>query len=158
MIYLDIRACLFSRFLGYIWTLSGSLQSPGLALPYTQFSVPYHTIYTLTMTFLFPWHTEQERQQSGDKDKSPVKRAPGKQEKPSELNGVLDSLNKLADLENRITSLEKDNVYERMVQVCICLSVTYLSVYVSICQYAMYLFIYVYYLSCVYQSICHVSI
>jgi hypothetical protein len=32
------------------------------------------------------------------------------------LQGVLESLNKLSDLENRITSLEKDNVYERMVQ------------------------------------------
>jgi len=35
---------------------------------------------------------------------------------PSELSNVLDSLNKLSELENRITSLEKDNVYERMVQ------------------------------------------
>lgn len=31
-----------------------------------------------------------------------------------ELSNVLESLNKLAELENRITSLEKDNVYEKM--------------------------------------------
>ncbi len=34
----------------------------------------------------------------------------------SQLSNVLDSLNKLSELENRITSLEKDNVYEKMVQ------------------------------------------
>jgi len=33
-----------------------------------------------------------------------------------DLSNVLDSLNKLAELESRITSLEKDNVYERMLQ------------------------------------------
>jgi hypothetical protein len=36
--------------------------------------------------------------------------------KSSELGSVLESLDKLSELENRITSLEKDNVYERMVQ------------------------------------------
>ena len=36
--------------------------------------------------------------------------------KSSELAGVLDSLDKLSELENRITSLEKDNVYERTIQ------------------------------------------
>jgi len=42
---------------------------------------------------------------------------PAKRAKPaSELSNVLDSLNKLSELESRITSLEKDNVYERMVQ------------------------------------------
>ena len=34
----------------------------------------------------------------------------------SELSNVLESLNKLSELETRITTLEKDNVYERMVQ------------------------------------------
>jgi len=33
-----------------------------------------------------------------------------------ELSNVLDSLNKLAELESRITSLEKDNVYEKILQ------------------------------------------
>lgn len=32
-----------------------------------------------------------------------------------ELSNVLESLNKLAELENRITSLERDNVYEKMI-------------------------------------------
>lgn len=35
---------------------------------------------------------------------------------PSELSNVLESLNKLSELEGRITCLESDNVYERMVQ------------------------------------------
>ena len=35
---------------------------------------------------------------------------------PSELSNVLESLNKLSELEGRITNLESDNVYERMVQ------------------------------------------
>lgn len=38
------------------------------------------------------------------------------QKKSTELSNVLESLDKLAELENRITTLEKDNVYERMVQ------------------------------------------
>lgn len=33
-----------------------------------------------------------------------------------ELSNVLESLNKLAELENRITSLERDNVYEKILQ------------------------------------------
>ena len=37
------------------WAHSGSLQSPDLALSHLKFSVPYHTIYILTMTFL--WYT-----------------------------------------------------------------------------------------------------
>lgn len=45
----------------------------------------------------------------------PKKRA-GKPKESSELANVLESLDKLAELENRITTLEKDNVYERMVQ------------------------------------------
>ena len=58
---------------------------------------------------------EQEKLRSSEGQR-PIKRAPAREQKPSELSGVLDSLNKLADLEGRITSLEKDNVYERMVQ------------------------------------------
>ena len=38
--------------LGCNWTLSDSLRSPGLALSSILFSVPYHTIYTLTTTHL----------------------------------------------------------------------------------------------------------
>ena len=40
--------------------------------------------------------------------------APPSQDKP-ELSAVLDSLNKLAELENRITHLEKDNQYDYLV-------------------------------------------
>jgi hypothetical protein len=36
------------------------------------------------------------------------------EKKATELSNVLESLDKLAELENRITTLEKDNVYERM--------------------------------------------
>ena len=45
----------------------------------------------------------------------PKKRAVS-QKKNTELSNVLESLDKLAELENRITTLEKDNVYERMIQ------------------------------------------
>ena len=46
----------------------------------------------------------------------PVKQAEWvkKANKPTELSNVLDSLNKLAELETRITSLETDNKYEQM--------------------------------------------
>lgn len=51
---------------------------------------------------------------------SKKKAVSGRQQQPQdsstqELSNVLESLNKLAELENRITSLERDNVYEKMV-------------------------------------------
>ena len=52
---LQVSVCLslgddYSMGLGCNWTLSDSLQSPGLALPSTLISVPYHVFIILTMT------------------------------------------------------------------------------------------------------------
>ena len=44
---------LFSRWLEHTWTLSASLQRPGLALSSALFSVPCDIIIILTMTFPF---------------------------------------------------------------------------------------------------------
>lgn len=62
---------------------------------------------------------EEERVRTAELEaqgvQQPKKRAVS-QKKSTELSNVLESLDKLAELENRITTLEKDNVYERMVQ------------------------------------------
>jgi hypothetical protein len=59
---------------------------------------------------------EEAKMKLSKQNTGPVKQAEWvkKANKPTELSNVLDSLNKLAELETRITSLETDNKYEQL--------------------------------------------
>jgi len=60
--------------------------------------------------------SSSKRASGGSRGGGTATGAAGGGESSNELSNVLESLNKLAELESRITSLEKDNAYERIVQ------------------------------------------
>eukprot|EP00605_Chrysophyceae_sp_TOSAG23-4_P001492 GSChrysophyteH1.ASY1.ANO1.1633.1 assembled CDS len=107
------------RHIGTLQKLRNKLESKAAMKQRTDEYRAWQKEFTFKKQEVMLGKTLAEIEPEGPADKEndvPVIAAKRKGKPSSQLSNVLESLNKLSELENRITSLENDNVYERMKQ------------------------------------------